>query len=330
MPEPIGISAIAWPEPAVPDSASMAQPDEPAVSIEPELVVVATPPPMMAIDPDPADMSRHHIESPVPTGLVLTGGATETEEVRRIVTLLAPIASFEVSIQSAEGVTVYAMAAPRVAPEIAIAGAGLGLPLFSDRHAPWALDQITFRGPETALVLTVIGAPRDRRVLATAVPRGGGLALLEILCRRAAGDHSDGAIPGAAGAGLSESRSLVPMSAERVANISSSLTAFGDVTASALRDVAGEGLLYLFLPAAADVAGIGALAQDVQAIMRKSAGSGAVFRTAVLRSGQRHLVVQPEEVAHGRSVIVVAGGEVTRPGLAYRQLERVTTALAQA
>jgi hypothetical protein len=42
------------------------------------------------------------------------------------------------------------------------------------------------------------------------------------------------------------------------------------------------------------------------------------------------LVVQPEEVAHGRSVIVVAGGEVTRPGLAYRQLERVTTALAQA
>jgi len=329
MPEPIGISAIAWPEPAVPDSASMAQPDEPAVSIEPELVVVATPPPMMAIDPDPAEVSWHHIESPVPTGLVLTGGATESEEVRRIVTLLAPIASFEVSIQSAEGVTVYAMAAPRVAPEIAIAGAGLGLPLFTDRHAPWALDQITFRGPETALVLTVIGAPRDRRVLATAVPRGGGLALLEILCRRAAGDHGDGAI-GAADAGLSESRSLVPMSAERVASISSSLTAFGDVTASALRDVGGEGLLYLFLPAAADVAGIGALAQDVQAIMRKSAGSGAVFRTAVLRSGQRHLVVQPEEVAHGRSVIVVAGGEVTRPGLAYRQLERVTTALAQA
>jgi hypothetical protein len=49
-----------------------------------------------------------------------------------------------------------------------------------------------------------------------------------------------------------------------------------------------------------------------------------------VRSGSRVLVIQPEEVGHGRSIIVVAGGEVTRPGLAYRQVERVTTALAQA
>jgi hypothetical protein len=255
---------------------------------------------------------------------------TEPEEARRIATLLAPIASFEVSIQSAEGVTVYAMSAPRVAPEIAAAGAGLALPLFTDRHAPWSLEQVTFRGPETALVLTAVGTPDDRRVLAAAVPRGGGLALLEILCRQAAGDHGDGAIAGSTGEGLPGSRSLVPASAEPVAGLTSSLTAFGEVSASALRDVDGEGLVYLFLPAGADVPGIGALAQDVQAIMRKAAGSGAVFRTAVLRSGRTHLVVQPEEVAHGRSVIVVAGGEVSRPGLAYRQLERVTAALAQA
>jgi hypothetical protein len=89
-------------------------------------------------------------------------------------------------------------------------------------------------------------------------------------------------------------------------------------------------LLYFFLPAEADVPMVGALAQELQAVMRKAVGSGAAFRTAVLRAGSTFLVIQPEEVGHGRSIVVVAGGEVTRPGLAYRQVERATAALAQA
>ena len=70
--------------------------------------------------------------------------------------------------------------------------------------------------------------------------------------------------------------------------------------------------------------------QDIQAVMRKAAGSGALFRTAVLRSGRQLLVIQPEDVGHGRSIVVVAGGDVTRPGLAYRQVERAAAALVQA
>jgi hypothetical protein len=330
VPDPVSISAAEWPEPPLSDPATVAQPDPPAVSLESEPAIVVTPPAAVAVVSDRAETSWRPIESPAPEPDALTSGMTEPEEARRIVTLLAPIASFDVSIQSAEGVTVYALSAPRVAPEIAVAGAGLALPLFTERLAPWSIDQITFRGPETALVLTAVGSPGDRRVLAAAVPRGGGLALLEILCRRAAGDHGDGAIRASIGEGQPGSPSLAATSAERVAALTSSLTAFGEVIASALRDIGGEGLLYLFLPTGADVAGIGALAQDVEAIMRKAAGSGAVFRTAVLRSGRTLLVVQPEEVAHGRSIIVVAGGEVSRPGLAYRQLERVTVALAQA
>jgi len=50
----------------------------------------------------------------------------------------------------------------------------------------------------------------------------------------------------------------------------------------------------------------------------------------VLRSGNTLVVIQPEEVGHGRSIVVVAGGDVTRPGLAYRQVERATAMLAQA
>jgi hypothetical protein len=97
-----------------------------------------------------------------------------------------------------------------------------------------------------------------------------------------------------------------------------------------LRDTEGEGIFYFFLPPGADVAAVGVFAQDLQAVIRKAAGSGAVFRTAVLRSGNTLVVIQPEEVGHGRSIVVVAGGEVTRPGLAYRQVERVTAMLAQA
>lgn len=127
------------------------------------------------------------------------------------------------------------------------------------------------------------------------------------------------------------SRSLVPAPVSaQVARHASSFTAYGQVTASVLRDTEGEGVFYFFLPPGVDVFAVGAFAQDLQAVIRKAAGSGAVFRTAVLRSGNTLVVIQPEEVGHGRSIVVVAGGEVTRPGLAYRQVERATTMLAQA
>ena len=56
----------------------------------------------------------------------------------------------------------------------------------------------------------------------------------------------------------------------------------------------------------------------------------SVFRTAILRSGDTLLVIQPEEIGHGRSIVIVAGGSVTRPGLAYRQVERAAATLMSA
>jgi hypothetical protein len=219
-----------------------------------------------------------------------------------------------------------------VAQETAAAVAGLALPLLTDRRAPWPVDQITLRGPETALVLTPLGGPTDRGpVLAAGAPRGGALALLEILCRRVAGDHDRRPAPPMVDALPLGRRSLVPAAVPaKAAGLASSLTAFGPVTASLLRDAEGEGVLYFFLPPAGDVSATGVFAQDLQAVMRKAAGSGAVFRTAVLRSGNTLLVIHNEEVGHGRSVVIVAGGEVTRPGLAYRQVERATATLVQA
>ena len=321
--------------------------DTPAVIDEPE-PVVAAPSPVVAPAyeppvppkfswPKPAPVQGAAAwtdpapSAPIPTPLV--PGPSEAAEARRLVALLAPIASFDVSVQAVEGVTVFAMASPTVAHETAVAVAGLALPLFTDRRPPWPVDQITLRGPGTAVVLTPLGGPGDRgSVLAAAAPRGGALALLEILCRRAAGDRAAGRPTAPAhdvmpGGGPSLAPAAVP---SRAAALTRGLNAFGDVSASVLRDSESEAVLYFFLPAGDDVPAVGAFAQDLHAVMRKAAGSGAVFRTAILRSGDTLLVIQPEEIGHGRSIVIVAGGPVTRPGLAYRQVERAAATLMSA
>jgi hypothetical protein len=331
------------PAPGLDAVAAMPEPmSEPVVGAEPTGVeterlpapILASPSrravePAIANDPGAwPDMTAPRAPIPVPAA----AGSAETAEARRIAALLAPIASFDASVQVMEGVTVFAMAAPTVAPETAVAVAGLALPLLTDRRAPWSVDQITLRGPETALVLTPLGGRSDRGpVLAVAAPRGGALALLEILCRRAQGDRGRGTAAPAPDTVSVAGRRLVPAALPaRAAGLTSSMTAFGAVSASVLRDAEGEGVLYFFLPSGGDAPAVAAFAQDLQTVMRKAAGSGALFRTAVLRCGNTFLVIQPEEIGHGRSIVVVAGGEVTRPGLAYRQVERATAMLVQA
>lgn len=307
----------------------------PVVEPETQASPLSDPRPSRVADPAPlrADRAWHEMAAPAaPHAVPVPAGPAEIAEARRIAGLLAPIGSFDVTVQTLEGVTVFAMAAPTAAQETAAAVAGLALPLLTDRRAPWPVDQITLRGPETALVLTPLGGPTDRGpVLAAGVPRGGALALLEILCRRAAGDRDRRPAAPTVEAFPLGRRSLVPSAVPaKAAGLAPALTAFGPVAASVLRDAEGEDVLYFFLPPAADASATGAFAQDLQAVMRKAAGSGAVFRTAVLRSGNTVLVIQNEEVGHGRSIVVVAGGEVTRPGLAYRQVERATATLVQA
>jgi len=313
-PEP----AVAAPIPAIPPVYE--PPAQPEFSwAEPAPPVRATP-----AWPDPTP------SAPIPT--VLVPAPAEAAEARRIVALLAPIAAFDVSVQAVEGVTVFAMASPTVAHETAVAVAGLALPLFTDRRPPWPVDQITLRGPETAVVLTPLGGPGDRGpVLAAAAPRGGALALLEILCRRAVADRARRPAVPAHDVISPGSPNLAPAAvSSRVEALTRSLTAFGDVTASVMRDAESEAVLYFFLPTGDDVPAVGAFAQDLHAVMRKAAGSGAVFRTAILRSGDTLLVIQPEEIGHGRSIVIVAGGSVTRPGLAYRQVERAAATLMSA
>jgi len=349
--QPVAVPPVDVPEEigeAAEGIAEMVEPDPP-IAIEPCPVaaepgpVVAVPAPVYEptapatprfIAPSPIEAPRAWMEpapsTPMPTAPV--AGPAENAEARRIAALLAPIAAFDVTVQAVEGVTVFAMASPAVAQGTAVTVAGLALPLLLDGRLPWPVDQITLRGPETALVLTPLGGPDERgAILAAAAPRGGALALLEILCRRAAGDHARRSTPRAHDEAPPRGRALAPAPVPRRAeDLVPGLTAFGDVAASVLRDAESEAVFYFFLPTGGDVPAVGAFAQDLEAIMRKAAGSGAVFRTAILRSGDTLLVMQPEEIGHGRSIVIVAGGSVTRPGLAYRQVDRAAATLMSA
>jgi hypothetical protein len=196
------------------------------------------------------------------------------------------------------------------------------------------VDQLTLRGPRAALVLTPLGANARGPVLVAAVSQAGSLALLEILCRRAAAQEVAG---GAAGEGAAwgngrpaEPELLDAEPPERAHKVAATLGALGPVTASALRDPAGERSLYLFLPPGSDARAVGGFADELARAMRTAAASGAAFDTAVVRSGQRCLVIRPDEGADGRARLVVAAGETARPGLAYRQVERAVTALGSA
>jgi hypothetical protein len=316
--------------------------DPSPVADEPSLAVAAQIPvsePLVPATPRwaptaPIEAARAWIEPaptvPMPTAPV--AGPGEVAEARRIAALLAPIAAFDVSVQAVEGVTVFAMASPAVAQETAVAVAGLAQPLLLDGRLPWPVEQITLRGPETALVLTPLAGPDERgSILAAAAPRGGVLALLEILCRRAAGGHARRPASRAHDEVPPRARALAPAPMpSRAEDLAPALSAFGDVTASVLRDAESEAVFYFFLPRGGDVPAVGAFAQDLQAVMRKAAGSGAVFRTAILRSGDTLLVIQPEEIGHGRSIVIVAGGSVTRPGMAYRQVDRAAATLMSA
>jgi hypothetical protein len=110
----------------------------------------------------------------------------------------------------------------------------------------------------------------------------------------------------------------------RTREVASSFGALGTVTASSLRDPETDRALYLFLPPGSDVRAVGALAHDVSGVMRQAAEAGVTFRTAVLRSGARRVVIR---LLAGHSNSIVAAGETAKPGLAYRQVEHAAAAL---
>ncbi len=279
---------------------------------------------------------------PAPTTKEPTWVAAETAAVRpealgaarRIAALMAPMTSLGVEAKVVNGVTVFTLASPGVPDELALTAARLMLPLLAVGHAPWPVDQLTLRGPSAALVFTPLGVPdAPGPMLVAAVAQSGSLALLEILCRRAAAAFTaTGESGGPAASGNGGGRpELIDMDLPvRARQIAATLGALGPVTAAALREAAGTRALYLFLPSGTDAREVGGFALEVGRAMAKATAEGAAFQVAVVRSGQRCLVIRPDAGSGDRPHTVVAAGETAKPGLAFRQVERAVAALGSA
>jgi hypothetical protein len=249
---------------------------------------------------------------------------------RELTALLPAVSPLAIEVRVVDGVTLLSATSPALDDEVAVTAAALLLPLIRPGRAPWPVDQVTLRGPRAVLILTPLapltaGGP----VLAASVPPGGGVALLELRCRQAAAAHAARAgAPLDDGAESGEERDepdlLDVEPSTRTREVASSLGALGTVTASSLRDTETDHSLYLFLPPGSDIRAVGALAHDVSGAMRQAAEAGVTFRTAVLRSAARRVVIR---LLAGHSNSIVAAGETARPGLAYRQVEHAAAVL---
>lgn len=251
----------------------------------------------------------------------------------RELTALLPavgVGPLAIEVRAVHGITLLCATSPAVDDEAVVTAAALLLPLIRPGRTPWPVDQVTLRSPRAVLILTPLGPlPGGGPVLAASVPPGGGIALLELRCRQAAAAHAtrtgapldDGA---ASGEERDEPDLLDVEPSTRTREVASSLGALGTVAVSSLRDPETDRALYLFLPAGSDVRAVGALAHDVSGAMRQAAEAGVTFRTAVLRSGARRIVIR---LLAGRLDTIVAAGETAKPGLAYRQVEHAAAAL---
>ena len=281
-------------------------------------------------------MPREMVAATAAASRVSESGPPSRDDVsalRELVALLPPIGPLEMGIHTVHGVTVFAAASPELGDDLAAKAAGLVLPALAHGRAVWPIEQVTLRGPRAALVLTPLGPlVAGGPVFAAAVHPGGTLALTELRCRQAAAEYAAregrSAAPGAEPFDEREEPDLLDVEpSTRIREIAASLGALGAVTASTLRDADGDRAFYLFLPPGSDVRAMGAIANDLSRALRRSAEGHAVFRTALLRSGARRMVVRLPATLSGRSDTIVAAGETARPGLAYRQIEHAAVAL---
>jgi hypothetical protein len=251
---------------------------------------------------------------------------------RRLATALSSYKALDVETLVVDGVVLFVAASPGSDITPVVSATRPLLALLAHRRAPWAIDQMTLRGPGAALVLTPLCAGRGGPVLASAVPASGPLAMLEVVSLRAASDHGLDAPTGIGdGATPHDDRQepdLVDTEAPtRIRQIAATLGALGPVAAGALRDPEAERDLYVFLPAGMDTRVVGSFAAELDGAMKRASETGAIFHTAVLRCGKRRLIVRRENSDSERASIIVAGGETERPGLAYRQVESLALAL---
>ena len=285
----------------------------------------------------PAPIEPPVLEAPRPT-LPLT--EDRLRQSRNLAAVLTPFGALEVASTSIEGVTLFTFNSSVLPTASVLRTAASTLPFLMSGRAPWTVDQLTVRRERGAIILTPLGTvDSGGPVMVASVGRVGSLAMLELVCLKAAREHRL-AYPAppvrrerSEGTGSGSQYEKRDSGALSLGFLAGDLNAFGRVAPTVLRDSAGGAEVCVFLAPGEDSRAVAGFSVDVCRALTREGDEPALgaLQSVVFRLGERRLVVRPVKGAPGRfSVLVAAGESVDRPGLAHRQLERAAVLLRTA
>jgi hypothetical protein len=279
------------------------------------------------------------VERPVADvlGPVPPSTADRARQASHLAAVLTPFGALEVGSTGIEGVTLFTFASGALPGEAVLRTAASTLPFLMAGRAPWTMDQLTVRREGGAIIITPLGPIESGGpAMVASVGRVGSLALLEIVCLKAAREHRvtyptipARREPAATGPGAThyETRNAGGLS---LGFLAGDLDAFGRVAPTMLRDAAGGNEVCVFLAPGEDSRAVAGFAVDVcrALVLEGDEPALGALQSVTFRLGERRLVVRPVKGTPGRfSVLVAAGDAVVRPGLAHRQLERAAAVL---
>jgi hypothetical protein len=329
--------------------------DEVVPQIPPELLTLSTPAADVDGDADeapdletpeldvleleePEVVELDEAEAPPSPELPVSGRGAETAsvpadhgrtaEARRIATLLAPLMNgLEIGERDGAGTPFVTVVAPALSEDAVVGTAVRVVPFLADARLSEPVTQATLTGAEATIVLTPFGSPESGAVLVTAVGSRASLAWLERLSRSAAGEppgivRNGEHAPNGPGEETALRATVVPSS---VRDLAGSLTAFGPVAPTMMRDAGGSFRVCLFLPGSLEPLPLAQFARDLFGAL-EGAEIGRVG-SVILRLGTHRLISRIVESVSGHATILVGGGPIARPGLARIELDRAATRL---
>jgi hypothetical protein len=268
---------------------------------------------------------------------IVPSAGDRARQATHLAAVLTPFGALDVGSTGIEGVTLFTFASGALPADAVLRTAGSTLPFLLSGRAPWTVDQLTVRREGGAIIITPLGPIESGGpAMIASVGRVGSLALLEIVCLKAAREHrlTYPAAPArreppspAPSVAHYETRSAGGLS---LGFLAGDLDAFGRVAPTVLRDSAGGNEVCVFLAPGEDSRAVAGFSVDVcrALVLEGDEPALGALQSVTFRLGERRLVVRPVKGTPGRfSVLVAAGEAVDRPGLAHRQLERAAALL---